>query len=62
MKQRRPFECPACGHDRILQRPHELSTETGQLRIRLTRWSCGLCSYQWSSPARAARVDEWERA
>jgi transcription elongation factor Elf1 len=61
----RPFECPACGHDRIVQRPHELHTESGQLRVRLTKWVCGLCSYQWSMPAciaRPARVDDWERA
>lgn len=58
----RPFECPACGHDRIQRRPQELYTQTGQLRMRLTRWECGLCEYQWSSPRRAVRTDDWERA
>lgn len=62
MAIQRPLECPACGHDRIVQRPHELYTETGQMRVRVTKWLCGLCSYQWNSPALAARIDEWERA
>lgn len=62
MPKPRPFECPACGHDRILQRPHELLTETGQLRVRAAKFACGLCSYQWSMPVRSARADEWELA
>ena len=63
MTLQRPFECPACGHDRIMQRPHELHTESGQLRVRLSKWVCGLCRYQWSIPARpSVGVDDWGRA
>lgn len=62
MRNRRPLECPACGHDRIVERRQELHTETGQLRVRLPRWVCGLCRYQWSMPTRAAHADEWKRA
>lgn len=58
----RPTECPACGHERVVRRPHELHTETGKLRVKLMKWGCGLCGYQWSRPARRMLVDDWERA
>lgn len=61
MQTRRPYECPACGHDRVAQRPHALHTETGQLRVRVTKWACGLCSYQWTLPSRTVLAEDWER-
>lgn len=60
MPKPQPLECPACGHDRILQRPRELFTATRRIRVQAANFCCGLCRYQWSVPARPTRADEWE--
>lgn len=60
MRYSKPLECPACGHDRIVQRRQDLQTETGQLRVKLPPWVCGLCRYQWGIPVRAARPENRE--
>lgn len=61
MKLHRPLECPACGHERIVRRSEELRAESGQIRVRVPVWECGLCDYRWSA-ARGGRPDRSGRA
>lgn len=48
MSQRRPAECPICGHERI-ERKQQLITSAERARVRAAAaWSCRLCAYQWA--------------
>ena len=60
MPRARPVECPECGHERIVQRPQHLRTETELLRVNVSSWICGLCGFQWRTlPVRGrARLPE----
>lgn len=57
MPRSRPFDCPACGHERIMQRQMERPGAGSRVRVPVTHWICGLCQYQWSRPAPSALQD-----
>jgi transposase-like protein len=59
MPQTRPFECPACGYDRLSRVPEPVRRiDEGQ--DTAARWACRLCEYEWQvQPLRPTLKEDW---